>query len=63
MGDRPPAPAQVALATRRKRYRGACARFGGPGQPAWTASGSVTGTGLALNRAVTRAGSWCAADL
>ncbi|MCX4545232.1 carboxylesterase family protein [Streptomyces sp. NBC_01565] len=42
MGDRPLAPAQVALATRMKRYWGAFARSGSPavpGQTAWPGPG------------------------
>ncbi|MFG2710878.1 carboxylesterase/lipase family protein [Streptomyces goshikiensis] len=65
MGDRPLTPAQVALATRMKRYWGAFARFGAPavpGQPAWPATGSGTGAVLTLDPAVTRVGSSFAAD-
>ncbi|MCT4351737.1 carboxylesterase family protein [Streptomyces sp. Je 1-79] len=68
-GDRPLAPAQVALATRMKRYWGAFARFGSPavpGQTAWlpTGSGTVTGEGrvLRLHPEATRMGSGFASD-
>ncbi|MFE5621151.1 carboxylesterase family protein [Streptomyces virginiae] len=47
MGERPPAPVQVALGNRMKRHWGAFARFGAPvvpGQAVWPPTGTGTGT-------------------
>ncbi|MET9378182.1 carboxylesterase family protein [Streptomyces sp. NPDC002992] len=64
-GDRPLTQIQVALATRMKRYWGAFARFGSPavpGQTAWSATGSGSGTVLSLNPTATRTSSSFVAD-